>query len=350
MTTDAVERKGRRRRRGKGASAGGGSAGAVDPLVFSFGDPTPVLDQREVIGYFHSAWNGRWYEPPVSFDGLAKLLPANPHHRSAIEVKANILASCYKPNRMLGRQQFKRLALDFLVFGNCYAARRPSMLGGTLALAPLLARWTRRGKDGAFFMLIEGREVLVEDQVVSLADPDVSQEVYGLPGYLAAAQAALLNEAATLFRRRYYVNGSHAGFILYMTDAAQNPEDVDKLREAMRQAKGPGNFRNLFMYAPNGKADGLKVIPIAEVMAKDEFFNLKNVSRDDVLAAHRVPPQLMGIVPANVGGFGDVDKAARVFARNELVPTMETFRELNEQLGEPVIDFDPYVIEAAAEA
>lgn len=44
---------------------------------------------------------------------------------------------------------------------------------------------------------------------------------------------------------------------------------------------------------------------------KDEFLNIKNVSRDDMLAAHRVPPQMMGIIPQNTGGFGDVEKAAR---------------------------------------
>ncbi len=40
---------------------------------------------------------------------------------------------------------------------------------------------------------------------------------------------------------------------MYMTDAAQNQEDVNNLRNAMKSAKGPGNFRNLFMYSPNGK-------------------------------------------------------------------------------------------------
>ncbi|MNY70316.1 Phage portal protein [compost metagenome] len=56
-----------------------------------------------------------------------------------------------------------------------------------------------------------------------------------------------------MFRRKYYQNGSHAGFILYMTDAAQNEDFVTDLRSAMKSSKGPGNFRNLFMYAPGGK-------------------------------------------------------------------------------------------------
>ena len=71
------------------------------------------------------------------------------------------------------------------------------------------------------------------------------------------------------------------------------------------------------MYSPNGKKDGIQIIPLSEVAAKDEFLNIKNVSRDDMLAAHRVPPQLMGIIPTNTGGFGDVEKRrAFSFATN----------------------------------
>lgn len=127
-----------------------------------------------------------------------------------------------------------------------------------------------------------------------------------------------------------------------MTDAAQNQEDVNNLRNAMKSAKGPGNFRNLFMYSPNGKKDGLQIIPLSEVAAKDEFLNIKNVSRDDMMAAHRVPPQMMGIMPNNVGGFGDVEKASTVFVRNELKPLQQRIREVNNWLHDDVIKFQDY--------
>jgi len=46
-----------------------------------------------------------------------------------------------------------------------------------------------------------------------------------------------------------------------------------------------------------------------------------------MLAVHRVPPQLMGIMPSNVGGFGYVEKASKVFVRNELMPQQKHFEE-----------------------
>ena len=119
---------------------------------------------------------------------------------------------------------------------------------------------------------------------------------------------------------------------------------MDNIRSAMKSAKGPGNFRNLFMYSPNGKKDGIQIIPLSEVAAKDEFLNIKNVSRDDMLAVHRVPPQLMGIIPNNTGGFGDIEKASKVFVRNELIPLQRRFEELNNWLGKKVINFSVYTL------
>ena len=125
-----------------------------------------------------------------------------------------------------------------------------------------------------------------------------------MPEWIIALQSALLNESATLFRRKYYENGSHAGFILYMTDAAQAETDIDALRKALKDSKGRGNLRNLFVYSPTGKKDGIQVDPASEVAAKDEFNSIKNQAGDDVLASLQIPPQLMGIVPQNAGGGG----------------------------------------------
>lgn len=319
--------------------------------MFTFGDPVPVLDQRDFMGYFHSAWNGRWYEPPVSLDGLARALTANAHHQSAIDLKVNLLASHYVPHPLLSRMDFKRLAKDYLVFGNFYVEGRHSLLGNTTALKPMLARWTRMAQAGAAVMLIDGQEVdFAADRVLQVMEPDINQEIYGLPGYLGSLQSALLNEAATLFRRKYYVNGSHAGFILHVSDPAVNQEDVDAMRKALKESKGPGNFRNLFYYSPNGSKDGIKLIPISEVTAKDEFLNIKNVSRDDVLAAHRTPPQLVGIVPTNAGGFGSVEGAARIFFHHEIQPLESAFDAINDWVGEKVVTFKDYQPPAVAVA
>ncbi|PJO72599.1 phage portal protein, partial [Burkholderia thailandensis] len=159
-------------------------------------------------------------------------------------------------------------ALAFVTFGNGYLERRRNQLGRTLRLEPALAKYVRRKADFSGFVYVNGwqdRHEFEPGSVFQLVRPDINQEVYGLPEYLSSLHSAWLNESSTLFRRKYYENGSHAGFILYMTDAAQKQDDVDNMREALKNAKGPGNFRNVFMYAPGGKKDGIQLIPVSEV-------------------------------------------------------------------------------------
>lgn len=321
--------------------------------AFTFGDPVAVLDKREILSYLECMRMSKWYEPPLSWDGLARSFRAAPHHSSAIYAKRNILASTFIPHKRLTRAEFREFALNYMVFGNAYFELRKNRLGGPLALKTLLTKYTRRALDLESYWWVPevGQEsMFAKGDVFHLMEADVEQEVYGLPEYLPALNAAWLNESATLFRRRYYKNGSHAGFILYMTDAAQSQQDVDALREALKSSKGPGNFRNLFMYAPNGKKDGMQIIPVSEVAAKDEFFNIKNVTRDDLLAAHRVPPQLMSVIPNNTGGFGDVEKAAKVFWVNEIMPLQESMKAVNDWLGEEVMRFEPYALASSDKA
>ncbi|WP_380184887.1 phage portal protein [Kalamiella sp. sgz302252] len=313
--------------------------------AFTFGEPTPVMDKRDILDYAECIGNGRWYEPPVSFHGLAKSLRSAVHHSSPIYVKRNILASTFIPHPMLSQQEFSKFALDYLVFGNAFAELRRNSLGKPFRLETTPAKFTRKGvKDGEYWFVNDWKErhQFAAGSVFHLIEPDINQELYGLPEYLSALNSTWLNEAATLFRRKYYQNGAHAGYILYMTDAAQSSSDVDRMRQAMRDTKGLGNFRNLFMYAPNGKPDGIKILPLSEVATKDDFFNIKKASRDDLLSAHRVPPQMMGIIPDNSGGFGDAVKASQVFVRNELTPLQERMREINHWLELPVINFKTY--------
>ena len=331
------------------------STAPAQSFAFDLGDPEPVIGGRSaLLEYAECLQSGDWYEPPVSLSALARLLRVGAHHESALRFKINVLASTFIPSPTLSAEAFSGFALDYMVLGNAYLERRRNRLGGLLELRHALGKYTRRGLEaGRFFFVtdLQSPHEFPRHDLFQLREPDIHQEIYGLPPYLGALQSAMLNESATLFRRRYYNNGSHAGFILYLTDAAQSQGDVDKMREQLTKAKGSGNFKNLFYYAPGGKKEGIQLIPIGEVAAKDDFLNIKNTSRDDVLAAHRVPPQLMGMLPNNVGGFGDVEKAAKVFARNEIAPLQARMAHaINTWAGSKVCRFKPYLLDDAPAA
>ena len=324
------------------------AAPAQSMEAFTFGEPVPVLDKREILDYVECIDNGQWYEPPLSFSGLAKSMRAAVHHSSPMYVKRNILVSTFVPHERLSRQDFSRFALDYIVFGNAFIETRLSLSGRAVKYETSPAKYTRRGVEEDTYWFIQNftqPHQFAPGSVFHLLEPDINQELYGMPEYLSALNSAWLNESATLFRRKYYQNGAHAGYIMYVTDAAQSSTDVEALRKAMRDSKGLGNFKNLFFYAPNGKADGIKIVPLSEVATKDDFFNIKKVSAGDLLDAHRVPFQLMGAKPETAGSIGDVEKVAKVFVRNELKPLQARFLELNEWAGEEIIRFEKYSLD-----
>jgi PBSX family phage portal protein len=313
--------------------------------VFTFGEPEAVLDRRELFGMFETAHNSRWYEPPVPPVALGKTYRMASHHQSAILLKRNLLAGAFVPSRWLSRGDFARWALDWLIFGNAYLERQDNMAGRPMVLKPSPAAWTRVGlKPESFFFVRPGISLgeaheFRPGSVHHLLEADPLQEIYGMPEYLSALQSGLLNEAATIFRRRYYLNGSHAGFILYVSEEGMLETDSNALRQALRASKGPGNFKNLFLHIPKGKKDGVQILPIGEVAAKDDFMNIKEVTRDDVLASHRVPPQLLGVVPKNTGGFGNVVSAGRTFYELEILPIQRRMLEVNDWLGLEAVQF-----------
>ncbi|HFV1291139.1 TPA: hypothetical protein ACH70L_005221, partial [Escherichia coli] len=152
---------------------------------------------------------------------------------------------------------------------------------------------------------------------------------------------ALLSGAQ--FFLHMFSNSGHR--FMHVTDAVQDRNDIEMLRENMVKSKGRNNFKNLFLYAPQGKADGIKIIPLSEVATKDDFFNIKKASAADLLDAHRIPFQLMGGKPENVGSLGDIEKVAKVFVRNELIPLQDRIREINGWLGQEVIRFKNYSLD-----
>ena len=87
---------------------------------FSFGEPEVAYDNLlDNLGCFFNAMNN-YYEPPVDLKGLSTVRHANAHHGSAIAFKRNQLATRFVQSKQLDLKTFRKVALDFLTFGNAY--------------------------------------------------------------------------------------------------------------------------------------------------------------------------------------------------------------------------------------
>ena len=275
------------------------------------------------------------YTPPINRYALARLPHQNAQHGGILHSRANMVSAGYLGGKALSRMDMRALCLNLIQFGDVGLLKIRNGFGQVVRLHVLSSLYLRRKRDGGYSYLMKkslydsAQEIYEYDEkdiiFIKLYDP--MQQIYGSPDYVGGIQSALLNSDATVFRRRYFSNGAHMGFILYSTDPDLTEEMEDEIAKKIADSKGVGNFKSMFVNIAGGHPDGLKVIPIGDTGTKDEFANIKNISAQDVLTAHRFPPGLSGIIPTNTGGLGDPMKYRETYQKDEIQPLQEIIAE-----------------------
>jgi PBSX family phage portal protein len=314
-------------------------------MSWSLGDEyLPITSEAELWDYASIYNNGKYYEPPFRLTNFEKSLRSNTHHTSGLAVKRNVLLSTLTTSGTISRADLQRAIHDYLATGNCYFLLHKNITGKVKRVQHLPALYMRVGvKDNYYYT--QGGVGVIEypaDGIIHLKQQDMRQEIYGVPEWFAAMSSVALSESAVLFRRKYYKNGAHAGFLFYLNNPKLSTEDDRAIEKTLNSLKDTGAFKNMYVNARGDDKSKPELIPFGQIDAKDEFLNIKNSSRDDILAAWRVPPAILGIMPSNVGGFGDVNKAAEVFFVNEIVPLQQEFLELNQATGENILSTSEY--------
>jgi PBSX family phage portal protein len=177
-------------------------------------------------------------------------------------------------------------------------------------------------------------------EVLHLHSEDDLQPLYGVPSYLGGAQEVMLSEESTLFRRKFFSNGAHMGYILVTTDAGIGKEAADEIAKRVKETKGIGNFKNLYVNIPRTNSrEPVKVIPMGNIGVNDNYSAIKESTEMQIVAMHGIPPILLNIIPANVGGLGDPVKAMQLFYETWITSTQLKMLQINEEVGEEVIRF-----------
>lgn len=293
--------------------------------VITFGEPEPILTTGTD---YHNIWYDNDFDHwrlPIDRLALSQLPNLNGQHGGVLHARKNMLAGGYTGGGMTA-DDIEQMAHDYLMFGDVPILKVRNVFRSVIALAPLPSLYLRRRKDGFFVILQEGEPLVYSPaDIVFFKMYDPRQQVYGLPDYIGGIHSAMLNSEATIFRRRYYNNGAHLGFILYTNDPNISTEVEKEIQFKIEQSKGVGNFRNMFISIPKGDPEGIKLIPIGEVSAKDEFANVKSITAQDILTAHRFPSGLAGIIPTNGAVMGNPDTARTTYRKDEVIPLQRKF-------------------------
>lgn len=234
----------------------------------------------------------------------------------------------------------EKLLLDYLVTGELYALLTFNPLGQVLKVEHLPSVYMRvrpaTSSKPRFALVLPDQTITnyQADEVLHLTQPDLLQGVYGLPAYFGAIHSILLNEAATLFRRKYFRNGAHMGSIFVTTATELKPADEKAITQKIKQSKGIGNFRSMYLHLPsNRKAqEVITVIPVGDVATRDEFEKIKHTSQADIMAAWGTRQEVAGLAPDNFGSTGDIDKLVELDFWTNTYPVLQKLERFNELL------------------
>ena len=65
------------------------------------GDPVPALEGDFLLDYISCPDNGRWYETPLSLEGLARIMRSSIFLQSCLTFKRNLLSETLMPHPWL---------------------------------------------------------------------------------------------------------------------------------------------------------------------------------------------------------------------------------------------------------
>ena len=305
-------------------------------MVFSM--PETVMPKMWLTDYDSLYYNETYdyWEPPIDRHLLANLPRRNAQHGGILQSRANLALSRYISGGMTAQQMGSGF-LNLVQFGDVPLLKIRNGFGKVLRLFPLPSYRSRVTGDGGCAVLERNNQIrrYKAKDIIWCQIYDTVQQVYGCPDYLGGLQSAMLSEDATMFRRKYYINGAHMGFILYATDPNLDPDVEIELKKKIQDSKGVGNFNSLFVNIPDGKEKGIQIIPVGNFESKDEFSQVKSISSQDVFNAHRFPPGLGGMIPTNTAGLGDPLKYNEVYFTSETKPLIKIMQD--------AVELDPEV-------
>lgn len=144
---------------------------------------------------------------------------------------------------------------------------------------------------------------------------------YGLPEWVACMEALRLDQEKKTFYAAFFKNFAVPALAVVLEGAEFDEAVEKKLQAGFNQMKGAENaFRALMLSIPFEGA----TVRFEKLMAdfKDmPFDKLTQATREEILAAHGVPPRLVGIVTAGaLGGGGEAEGQLLNFIATKVEP------------------------------
>lgn len=189
-------------------------------------------------------------------------------------------------------------------------------------------------KDPAVFIEhyayeVNGKQILFErSEVAQFKRFNPLSMFYGLPALSAARMSADTDRASSKYNLKFFDNSARPD-IVFSTPHSLTPDQRKRMKDSWFQRHGgEGNAHGASFLE---KGTTVEVIGVNQ--QEMAFIEQKKMSREEILAAYRIPPAIVGLF--NDGSLGNANTAdqERIYQRRTIIPRAERFCSvLNDRL------------------
>ncbi len=319
-----------------------------------------------------------YVEPRFGFDDLMYFFEINTWHQRCIRLKSatsvglgydiigedeKIIEKNKEPKdknyaafrdllkRPNGDYRFSKLAvrevIDYLGTGNCFLEIARNNLKNPGELYHARIKNMRAGYDNLhYYQVINGAikqkflkfgsEKQATDkemnEMIHYCNYDPRSDWYGLPEWLPAMLAALLDRSAAEFNIRMFENDLMLKWIFFLIGAELGKDAKTTLKSFIENnytgTKNAG--RAAFIPIPDGENVKIEAKNLmGDGPSRDmSYEKQRNQARDEMISAHGVPPRLVGIMAAGqLGGGGELEGQLKIFKETVVIPLKEDMEE-----------------------
>lgn len=295
--------------------------------------------------------------PPYPFERLAELYELNSYHSRAIQLKAAL--TCMNGVSIVSSEGGKgegetyrkisdwinrhsdytgcafsttvyNFCLDREIFGNAFLEIARDSGGNITGFFHLPARNCRlikeygelklvqeiEGERSGFLPFGRGREGV--NEFIMLKSYHPKSVYYGLPDYIASMAAIVLDRSAVKFNIKRFDNNLVMEHIITVVGASFGTNARRDIKEFFTNnfagLDNAGKSLLLEVDSRNKNEVGIDVHKVSAEIKEGSYLDLRKELKEEILAAHGVPPRLAGIAsPGQLGAGAEVKEQLRMF-------------------------------------
>ena len=299
--------------------------------------------------------------PRVDFNDLLYFMDVNVWHKRSVKLKAalvgglgwqlvtddenkdpddaynRIMELLERPNEKY-QETFSvlmvRMLTDYFALGNGWLEVSRNTKGEVAAIYHVRGKNVRRKKDFTGYFQIRANKKQefrnfgdttnkTKNELIHFYEYDPQDDYYGIPEWLPAMATMAMDRAAVEFNTYIFDNGMMIPFAIIIEGGRLSAKARKALQQFLQKNyKGIANAGRAIVIDNDDPNVNIRIEKLDNPSMRDmSFYRLRTLSRDEVIAAHQVPPRLGGIMSAGqLGGTGEVSGQLKIFQETLIKP------------------------------